>query len=77
MAAALALGDVAHRVPRPVAASAAAFLAEQLSQQADNKSPLRAPLMHALGSTAAPQAAQALLKVANDKKVAPYQVRPP
>ncbi|KAJ1525854.1 hypothetical protein ONE63_009049 [Megalurothrips usitatus] len=76
IAAAMAMGNMAGRAPRPVAAAAASFLAEQMSAQSDksgDKTQMRAPLAYALGKTATPQAAQALIKAAKDQSMAPYQ----
>ncbi|XP_034239981.1 uncharacterized protein LOC117644541 [Thrips palmi] len=77
IAAALAVGNLAGRASRSVAASAADFLGEQLAAASQaskgSKAALRAPLAAALGSTGTPQAAQALIKVAKNAKNAPYQ----
>ena len=73
IAAVLAMGKMAGRADRSVAASAAAFLAEQLHEQSKS-SALRAPLTYALGSTATPMGMQTLFKIAKDGGMTPYQV---
>lgn len=73
IAAVLAMGKMAGRAARSVAASTAAFLAEQLHVQS-KASALRAPLTYALGSTATPTGMQALFKIARDGSMTPYQV---